>query len=158
MTPLSNTTPGTHPYAYESAHIPYPTSMFTQTPAIPAKSFSNTPFTFVDTPKALDALISKLQKAKEIAVDLEHHSYRSYAGFVCLMQISTRDEDWVVDTLALRNELRETKLGGVMADPSIVKVFHGAESDIVWLQQDFDIYVVNLFDSYHASKVLGELL
>lgn len=130
--------------------------MFTQAPPIPVKPFASTPFTFVDTREALDKLIEKLKQVKEIAVDLEHHSFRSYAGFVCLMQISTRDEDWVVDTLALRNELRETKLGGVFADPSVVKVFHGAESDIVWLQQDFDIYVVNLFDTYHASKVLGE--
>lgn len=34
------------------------------------------------------------------------------------------------------------------------QVFHGAESDILWLQQDFDIYVVGLFDTYHATKVL----
>lgn len=25
----------------------------------------------------------------------------------------------------------------------------------MWLQQDFNLYVVNLFDTYHASKVLG---
>lgn len=35
------------------------------------------------------------------------------------------------------------------------QVLHGAESDIVWLQQDFNLYIVNLFDTYHASKVLG---
>jgi exosome complex exonuclease RRP6 len=34
----------------------------------------------------------------EIAVDLEAHSYRSFLGFVCLMQLSTRDEDWLIDT------------------------------------------------------------
>jgi exosome complex exonuclease RRP6 len=26
----------------------------------------------------------------------------------------------------------------------------------VWLQQDFNVYVVNLFDTFHASKLLGE--
>ena len=35
-------------------------------------------------------------------------------------------------------------------------MFHGADSDIPWLQKDFGIYVVNLFDTYHATKVLGE--
>lgn len=35
------------------------------------------------------------------------------------------------------------------------QVFHGAESDIVWLQQDLNIYIVNLFDTYHASRMLG---
>ena len=42
-----------------------------------------------------------------------------------------------------------------VGDAHILQVFHGAESDIVWLQQDFNLYVVNLFDTYHASKVLG---
>lgn len=65
-------------------------------------------------------MLSKLLKAPEIAVDLEYHNYRSYAGFVCLMQISTREEDWIVDTLELRDELNA--LGEVFADPGIVKV------------------------------------
>ncbi|TXT09130.1 hypothetical protein VHUM_02604 [Vanrija humicola] len=143
-----------HPYYYETRHCPYPTAMFTSTPPIRPRSFEETPFEFVDTPEQLAALTEKLKAAKEIAVDLEYHSMRSYYGFICLMQISTREDDWVIDTLALRSELRDHKLGGVFVDPSIVKVFHGADSDIVWLQQDFDMYVVNLFDTYHASKVL----
>lgn len=58
----------------------------------------------------------------EVAVDLEHHSYRSFVGFVCLMQISTRSQDWIIDCLdpAIRVEL-ET-LNEVFANPSIVKV------------------------------------
>lgn len=143
-----------HPYYYETRHLPYPTSLFTHREPIQPKSFDDTPFEFVSTPEQLESLTAELLKAKEIAFDLEHHSTRSYLGFTCLMQVSTRDRDWIVDTLALRTELREKKLGGVLADPSVVKVFHGAESDIVWLQQDFDIYVVNLFDTFHAAKTL----
>lgn len=101
-------------------------------------------------------MVAKLQASSEIAVDLEYHATRSFTGFLCLMQISTREEDFVVDLLALRDLVREDKLGGVMVDPAIVKVFHGAESDILWLQQDFDIYVVGMFDTYHATKVLCE--
>lgn len=143
-----------HPYYYETRHLPYPTSMFTSTTPIRPKSFDDTPFEFVDTPERLAVLTETLKQAKEIAVDLEHHNHRSYYGFTCLMQISTREGDWILDTLALRSELREHKLGHVFADPSVVKVFHGADSDIVWLQEDFDIYIVNLFDTYHATKVL----
>ncbi|KAF8975376.1 hypothetical protein BDQ17DRAFT_1441539 [Cyathus striatus] len=63
-------------------------------------------------------------------------------------------EDFVVDLLAdgVREEM--AGLGEVFSDPGIVKVFHGAESDITWLQQDFDLYIVNLFDTFHASKLL----
>lgn len=163
-----------HPYFYETRHLPYPTSMFTIASPIKPRSMEETPLTFVDTAEKLEAMVEKLKEAKEIAVDLEHHSMRSYYGFTCLMQISTREEDWVVDTLSLRAELREHKLGGVLMDPAIIKVsrdclagccvrlrsdsqvFHGSDSDIIWLQQDFDIYVVNLFDTYHATRVLGE--
>lgn len=69
---------------------------------------------------AFTAMLENLRSAKEIAVDLEYHSYRTFAGFVCLMQISTRDGDWVVDALALRDVLEE--LNEVFTDPNIVKV------------------------------------
>ena len=50
----------------------------------------------------------------------QHHSYRSFQGFVCLMQISTREKDFVVDTIALREELHI--LNEVFTDSSILKV------------------------------------
>lgn len=129
---------------------------------------------YVSTPSALSSMATKLKAAKEIAVDLEHHSYRTYRGFLCLMQISTREEDFIIDLLVpnVRDSIGNA-LGEIFSDPEIVKVrlpnsrallysiksyefqvFHGAESDIVWLQQDFNIFVVGLFDTYHASKVL----
>ncbi|KAH9073596.1 ribonuclease H-like domain-containing protein, partial [Lactarius deliciosus] len=64
------------------------------------------------------------------------------------MQISTRDEDWIVDPFELRNVLE------VFTNPSIVKVLHGDNSDVVWLQEDFDLYSVNMFDTFHVSRVL----
>jgi len=70
-------------------------------------------------------MLVKLRRVSEVAIDLEHHSYRSYAGFLCLMQISTREEDWIIDTLTLREELME--LNEIFTDPKIVKV-RGAET------------------------------
>ena len=46
-------------------------------------------------------------------------------------------------------------MNSVTTDPRIVKVLHGAESDIIWLQRDFGVYIVNLFDTYPASRALG---
>ncbi|KAG8929045.1 exosome nuclease subunit [Tulasnella sp. 417] len=142
-----------HPYRYEIANLEYPPTLFERTNPRPVNSFEDTPFTWIDTPAGLSAMLEKLKVASDIAVDLEHHDYRSFHGFVCLMQISTRDEDFIVDTLSIRDEL--VVLNEVFADPNIVKVFHGAKSDITWLQRDFNLYVVNLFDTYHASVQLG---
>lgn len=36
----------------------------------------------------------------------------------------------------------------------VVKVLHGADWDILWLQRDFGIYVANLFDTGQACRVL----
>lgn len=30
-------------------------------------------------------------------------------------------------------------------------MFHGADNDVLWLQRDFHIYVVNLFDTAKVS-------
>lgn len=65
-------------------------------------------------------MLEKLRQAQEIAVDLEHHRHRSFNGFVCLMQISTRCDDFVVDTLTLREELEE--LNEIFTNPDALKV------------------------------------
>ena len=98
-------------------------------------------------------MVQELKKATEIAVDLEHHDARTYTGIVCLMQISTRNKDWIIDTLRpWREELQI--LNQVFTDPKIVKLFHGSSSDIIWLQRDLGLYVVGLFDTYYACEAL----
>ncbi|KAJ2221157.1 exosome nuclease subunit, partial [Coemansia sp. RSA 485] len=142
-----------HPYEYEIKHQPTATQLFEEKPATSPKEWDNTPFEFVDTEEQLTEMMEHLRAANEIAIDLEHHNYRSYQGFTCLVQISTRCRDYVVDALALRSSLHV--LNQVTSDPKKVKVLHGAESDVVWLQRDFGVYLVGLFDTYHASHVLN---
>ncbi|PPR05868.1 hypothetical protein CVT24_006622 [Panaeolus cyanescens] len=141
-----------HPYRYEITHLTHPPQLFTScTPVLPPPLEETEPI-FVDTQDAFQKMLCQLKEAKEIAVDLEHHSYRSYSGFLCLMQLSDRKNDWIVDLLAVRDEVQA--INEVFTDPTVVKVFHGADSDVVWLQQDFSVYIVNLFDTFHASKLL----
>ncbi|KAA8518370.1 hypothetical protein F0562_015747 [Nyssa sinensis] len=113
----------------------------------------STPFKFVEEVKDLKELAAKLRGVNEFAVDLEHNQYRSFQGLTCLMQISTRTEDFVVDTLKLRIHIGP-HLREVFKDPNKKKVMHGADRDIMWLQRDFGIYICNLFDTGQASKVL----
>lgn len=72
---------------------------------------------------------------------------------MCLIQISSRTRDFVVDALVLREHIHE--LNHVFTNPDIVKVFHGADSDVCWLQRDFGVYIVNMFDTYQASHALS---
>lgn len=113
----------------------------------------STPFKMVEEVKDLKELAAKLRSAHEIAVDLEHNQYRSFQGLTCLMQISTRTEDFIVDTLKLKIHIGPY-LREIFKDPTKKKVMHGADRDIAWLQRDFGIYVCNLFDTGQASRVL----
>ncbi|KAJ0249128.1 3'-5' exonuclease domain-containing protein [Hirschfeldia incana] len=113
----------------------------------------STPFKLVQDINDLKDLAVKLSTVDEFAVDLEHNQYRSFQGLTCLMQISTRTEDFIVDTFKLWDHLG-TYLRDVFKDPNKKKVMHGADRDIIWLQRDFGIYVCNLFDTGQASRVL----
>lgn len=98
----------------------YPERMFQHQEPQKYLPFEETEAVFVDSSELLLEMLQELKGATEIAVDLEHHDQRSYIGIVCLMQISTREKDWIVDTLKLRAELQI--LNEVFADPSIIKV------------------------------------
>uniref|UniRef100_A0A672IE22 Exosome complex component 10 n=1 Tax=Salarias fasciatus TaxID=181472 RepID=A0A672IE22_SALFA len=142
-----------HPYQYELDHFSVPEKLLLKPEPQMYKPLAETKLSYIDTLEDLVALNEKLCKLSEFAVDLEHHSYRSFLGLTCLMQISTRDEDFIIDTLELRSELYI--LNEAFTDPSIVKVFHGADSDVEWLQRDLGLYVVNLFDTHQASRALN---
>ncbi|KAK1947233.1 Exosome component 10 [Phytophthora citrophthora] len=111
-------------------------------------------YLWVNTEEKLVQMMKSLlaAEARVIAVDLEHHSYRSYMGLTCLMQVSTAREDFLVDTLALRGKLQI--LNQVFCDPEKVKVLHGSDMDILWLQRDLGLYMVNLFDTGRAARLL----
>ncbi|XP_076358912.1 exosome complex component 10-like [Tachypleus tridentatus] len=142
-----------HPYEVELDHFqPNPEQLEEEIPQVP-KAIEETSFVYVDNVLALKELCRELKQQKELSVDLEHHSYRSFQGLTCLMQLSTREKDYVIDAIELRSEL--FYLNEVFTDPKIVKVLHGADMDILWLQRDFGLYVVNMFDTGQAARVLN---
>ncbi|KAE8380011.1 ribonuclease H-like domain-containing protein [Aspergillus bertholletiae] len=143
-----------NPYETEICAAKYAESTYAVSSPVPYQPWESTTATFVDTLEGVKEMLKELKSAKEIAVDLEHHDVHSYHGLVSLMQISTRDKDWVVDTLKpWREELQI--LNEVFADPSILKVLHGSSMDMIWLQRDLGLYVVGMFDTYHAACALN---
>ncbi|PRP87893.1 hypothetical protein PROFUN_02630 [Planoprotostelium fungivorum] len=94
---------------------------------------------FVQTKEQLEELANLLNHIPEFAVDLEAHNFRTYQTIVCLMQISTRMDDFIIDTLALRSHMH--LLNPAFTNPNVVKA-------------NFGIYVVNMFDTGQASRIL----
>ncbi len=109
-----------HPYETEILSMRYPDAVYEKRDPIPYLPAESTTATWVDTFEGVLAMLDELKEADEIAIDLEHHDFRSYAGILSLMQISTREKDWIIDTLKPWRHRLEV-LNEVFADPTKVK-------------------------------------
>lgn len=142
-----------HPYEFELSKFEPSTKQLEMTQAKLPRKMENTAFELIEEKEQLTKLVYELRDANEVAVDVEHHSYRSFQGISCLIQLSTRTKDYIIDGLKLRDDLYV--LNEIFTNSNILKIFHGADLDIQWLQRDFALYIVNMFDTHQAAKILG---
>jgi exosome complex exonuclease RRP6 len=110
-----------HPYETEILQMKYPDAVYRRTEPVMYSPIHSSAAIWVDTFEGVLEMLEELKKAPEIAVDLEHHDYRTYSGLTSLMQVSTRTQDWVVDTLRPWRHKLEV-LNEVFANPNIIKV------------------------------------
>ncbi len=120
------------------------------------------PAIYIDTDDALRELVASLRGESLLAVDTESNNLYSYRTQVCLIQLSTREQDYIVDPFPIADM---QPLGELFADPGIEKVFHAAEYDLICMKRDFDFDICNLFDTMFAARLahvehfgLGDLL
>lgn len=142
-----------HPYMFEIERFTPGPDQLGITVAVQPKSVEVTELVYIDTLPALRIAIRELSMQDVIGIDVEHHSYRSYQGITCLIQISTQNKDFLIDPFHIWADL--PMLNEVTANPKIVKILHGCDKDVEWLQRDFSVYLVNVFDSHQAGKLLG---
>jgi ribonuclease D len=111
-------------------------------------------FLFVDRPEGLDHVASRITGAKALAVDTEADSMHSFFEKVCLVQLANdAGEAFVVDPLAVR---KLEPLAATFSDPGTVKVFHGADFDVMSLRRDFGFEFRGIFDTMLAGQLLGD--
>ena len=106
----------------------------------------------IDSEKALEHVARTLEEESHIAIDTESNGFYAYFERICLIQISTKDADYVIDTLAMDTL---EPLASVLANPRVEKIFHAASNDILGLKRDFSFRFENLFDTAVACKMLG---
>ncbi|MES2640166.1 MAG: HRDC domain-containing protein [Myxococcota bacterium] len=114
--------------------------------------FGDTPLVMVESDAALRDAVEQLRKASVLGIDTESDSFHHYQEKVCLVQISDYEADYIIDPLSLDDM---SPLGDLMADPQKVKIFHGADYDVVSLKRDYGFAFSNLFDTMIASQFLG---
>lgn len=108
---------------------------------------------YLQSQTELDALGRRLSSAALVAADTEAAGYHRYSDRVCLLQLSTRDATFVIDTLAITNL---EALRDVFRRQETEIVFHDADYDLRLLARDFDLHVANLFDTRIAAQFIGD--
>jgi ribonuclease D len=108
--------------------------------------------TWINKPAQLKQLAERLSACSILAIDTESNGLHAYREQVCLIQFSDGENDYLIDPLAIKDI---TPLGPIFASPTIEKVFHACEYDVLCLKRDFGFSFANIFDTMVASRILG---
>lgn len=109
--------------------------------------------TLVTDTSSLAALCDRLSRETYVAVDTEFMRDKTYYAKLCLVQLAGADEAAAVDTLAPGLDL--APLYELMANPSVLKVFHAARQDVEIFVHQADAVPAPLFDTQIAGMVCG---
>jgi ribonuclease D len=108
--------------------------------------------TLVTTQEQLDAAVFRMQGAVRLAIDTEFMRERTYYAQLCLVQIATDADCFLVDPLAgLDLEPLHTLLG----DRAKTKILHAARQDLEVLHLAGGRVPAPVFDTQVAAALLG---
>jgi ribonuclease D len=110
------------------------------------------PFELLNTSAQVNDLVGVLLQERRIAIDTESNSRHRYPERVCLIQVATSSNVYLIDTLSV-NDMRP--IGEVLSEPNIVKVIQGADYDLRCLDREWGFRVRNLFDTSVAARFVG---
>jgi ribonuclease D len=110
-------------------------------------------FVFIDDAAGAAGFDSELRAGGRLALDCEAAGFHRYSDRLCLVQISTPAQNYILDTLAF--DPSET-LRPALQDPGVEVVLHGADYDLRLLDRDLRIRPRSIFDTQAAAALLGE--
>lgn len=109
-------------------------------------------FELVDNESSWKQCLKKLSKAPRMAVDIEANSLYVYREQICLIQISTDTENFIIDPLS---GIALDALGALLARPDVEKVFHAADYDLALFKSLYHWKISSFFDTMWAGRLLG---
>ncbi|MCL2625849.1 MAG: HRDC domain-containing protein [Cystobacterineae bacterium] len=108
-------------------------------------------FCLVHSQTELEYVVGQLGSARELAVDTESDNLHAFRPKLCLIQIATDSDIFLIDGLS--PELNLQLLAPVFENPHITKYFHSATGDLSFLLSQ-QLHVLGLFDTQRAAIYL----
>ncbi len=109
--------------------------------------------TLVASAQGLAELCDRLRAEPFITIDTEFMRERTYWPELCIVQVAGANEVAIIDALADGMDL--APLGELLADQSVIKVFHASRQDIEIFVLRFGAVPTPLFDTQVAAMVAG---
>ncbi len=106
----------------------------------------------VTTPGQLEEAVFRLQGARRLAIDTEFMRERTYYAQLCLVQVASDADCFLVDPLA---GLDLGPLYEVLADPARPKILHAARQDLEVICNACGRVPGPVFDTQVAAALLG---
>lgn len=107
----------------------------------------------ISTTGDLEAACNRLSQADFLTIDTEFIRETTFWPELCLIQLAADDMAFIVDPLANGVDLKP--FFSLMADTSVVKVFHAARQDIEIIYHLGDLIPHPIFDTQVAAMVCG---
>ncbi|MBU4530063.1 MAG: ribonuclease D [Hoeflea sp.] len=107
----------------------------------------------ITTTEALAAFCTRLASHDYVTVDTEFLRETTYWPELCLIQMAGPEDEGIVDPLAEGLDLKP--FYELMADTSVIKVFHAARQDIEIVVNRGDLVPHPIFDTQVAAMVCG---
>lgn len=108
---------------------------------------------YIDDTQSLEAILPALAASPILAVDTEFMREKTYFAKLCLVQIGTPDDVYVIDAIALAADL--PKLAPVLASAESMKVFHAGSQDMEILLRATGVTPAPVFDTQVAATLAG---
>jgi len=109
-------------------------------------------YILVDDTEKLAFVSSLLQNEKILAVDCEGTNLSRH-GKVCLLQIATESETFLVDVLSLGQDTFKHGIDRILQDNRIVKVMHDCRADSDALFHQYSVKLANVYDLQTAHAL-----
>jgi ribonuclease D len=113
---------------------------------------TNSNYIIIDNKKGMELLTVNLGSSEILSIDTESSGYFSYYSKVCLIQISTKGKNYIIDPLS---KVDLDLLKPIFKNQKILKIFHSATDDIKALKRDFGFDFNHIADTLYSSKLLN---
>ena len=109
-------------------------------------------YTYIERSRDCEVIASQIEAWGFLPIDIESNGFYAYFDKVCLIQISTREADYIIDPLRARDM---EWLGRLLRDERILKILHGGDYDIRSFKRDYKYEFSHVFDTMIAARILG---